>query len=331
MATGGYIFKFTIAESTGGDVDLDGDCLSFPNDIRFISNDLSKDYPFWVESVSGSAGTQTATIWVSMTDSVLSDDYFWIYYSSTEIEASSNGKDTFVFFNDFLDGDLSDFTLSSANGNNWFIQSGATRHDGTIGNVVISGDISDGQWTKMEHTIRSDYGITVNVQNSVSSEGNYDWFRVYVAGSQVIARSGSTGYGLSIANSTSTGDIVISWQYTKDSSVSSGTDNVTVSLIYINKYIATAPPALTSVGTREDTYHGFFEGYTLVLGEGASRKIRLYDFDTGYLRAEADSAVDGYFKINTLNSGTQFLICHDDDGGDSYNDLIYGNLTPTQG
>jgi len=75
----------------------------------------------------------------------------------------------------------------------------------------------------------------------------------------------------------------------------------------------------------------YFDGTVTEQGLPApGRVVRAYRKDTGYMVDETTSASGtGYFYLETTYSGTHDIVCLDDVGGYSYNDLIYGDVIPT--
>jgi len=108
------------------------------------------------------------------------------------------------------------FTLS---GNaNWFSQTTTTYYGGDAGQ---SGDIGNSQTSTMETTIS---GVTsVKFYWRVSSESNYDYLRFYIDGVEQNRISGSTSWAQR-TYTVSSGQHTLKWSFTKDYSVSSGSD-----------------------------------------------------------------------------------------------------------
>ena len=90
----------------------------------------------------------------------------------------------------------------------------------------------DGVFYSNNHRDGSTSAITTSVKGvrkieldyNVSSELHYDFLRIYINGSDVVTKSGSTGwthYSKSFENNT---DVDIRLQYSKDGSVSRGSD-----------------------------------------------------------------------------------------------------------
>ncbi len=108
------------------------------------------------------------------------------------------------------------FTLS---GNaNWFSQTTTTYYGG---DAAQSGDIGNSQTSTMQTTISGK--TSVKFYWRVSSEANYDYLRFYIDGVQQASISGSTSWAQKTYTVTS-GSHTLKWSFTKDGSVSTGSD-----------------------------------------------------------------------------------------------------------
>jgi PKD repeat protein len=108
------------------------------------------------------------------------------------------------------------FTLSGDA--DWFSQTSTTYYGG---DAAQSGDIGNSDNSTMETTIS---GVTsVKFYWRVSSESNYDYLRFYIDGVQQHRISGSTSWAQR-TYTVSSGTHTLKWSYTKDYSVSSGSD-----------------------------------------------------------------------------------------------------------
>lgn len=76
-------------------------------------------------------------------------------------------------------------------------------------------------------------------------------------------------------------------------------------------------------------YFGYFDGYVYEQGNPVQRTLFLHRRDTGALTDTATSSGNGYYYLNTTYSGSHYIVCLDDESGESYNDLIVGNVIPT--
>lgn len=78
-----------------------------------------------------------------------------------------------------------------------------------------------------------------------------------------------------------------------------------------------------------DTFEGYFSGDVYELENTISgAQIYVYRRDTGEYIGSTTSSGDGSFYVETSYSGSHFLVCLDPAGGQSYNDLIYGEMYP---
>lgn len=76
-------------------------------------------------------------------------------------------------------------------------------------------------------------------------------------------------------------------------------------------------------------FTGQFTGTVLEQNAGVSRTIYLHRRDTGVLIDTITSSGNGSYTLSTTHSGAHYIVCLDDDPGESYNDLILGNMIPT--
>ena len=76
-------------------------------------------------------------------------------------------------------------------------------------------------------------------------------------------------------------------------------------------------------------FSGYFSGTVYELENTISgAQIYAYRRDTGEYIGSTTSSGDGSFYVETSYSGSHFLVCLDPVGGQSYNDLIYGEMYP---
>ena len=126
--------------------------------------------------------------------------------------------------------------LTTGGSANWATQTGV-KYAGTY--AAKSGTITDSQTTQMSHTIVVPAGgATLSFYYNVSSEVNYDYLRFYIDGIQQNQWSGAIGWTQQ-SYILASGSRTLRWEYSKDSSSSSGTDAAYID----NITIATAAPA----------------------------------------------------------------------------------------
>jgi PKD repeat protein len=114
--------------------------------------------------------------------------------------------------------DDASLTFSLSGNGNWFSQSTTTYYGG---DAAQSADIGNSQTTTMETTISGK--TSVKFYWRVSSESNYDYLRFYIDGVQQDSISGTVNWTQK-TYSVSTGTHTLKWSFTKDGSVSSGSD-----------------------------------------------------------------------------------------------------------
>jgi hypothetical protein len=116
-----YQVRLRLTRSSGTDVAgqifVDTACLATFADIRFTSEDGTTLIPHWIEGVSGN----DCYVWIKL-------PYLpcrvYLYYGNAAAPSTSNGDNTFFFFDDFS-GDLSKWDLSMPVG--WAIVAGRLR------------------------------------------------------------------------------------------------------------------------------------------------------------------------------------------------------------
>ena len=109
-----YTINLTVGYNSGGDVHCSGHCQNDFEDIRFTKNDNTTELHYWIESCTSGV---SAVFWVNVSDV----DSICMYYGNNNASNSSNGDDTFLFW----EGD-------GASANNWV-------HQGSNGTVTDSG------------------------------------------------------------------------------------------------------------------------------------------------------------------------------------------------
>lgn len=126
--------------------------------------------------------------------------------------------------------------LTTGGSANWATQTGV-KYAGTY--AAKSGTITDSQTTQMSHTIVVPAGgASLSFYYNVSSETNYDYLRFYIDGIQQNQWSGTIGWTQQ-SYILAAGSRTLRWEYSKDSSSSSGADAAYID----NITIATAAPA----------------------------------------------------------------------------------------
>lgn len=102
-----YQMKLLVGESsgaTGADVYCAGHCKTDFSDLRFTTSDGETLLDYWIESVSGTAPNQLATVWIKFDSIGTSDTTFYMYYGNASASAVSSIHDTMDEVEDFESG-----------------------------------------------------------------------------------------------------------------------------------------------------------------------------------------------------------------------------------
>lgn len=76
-----------------------GKLLSNCNDIRFTDTDGSTLLNYWIES---GCNTSSTKIWIKIPSITSGTNTIYLYYGNSGASTSSNGDNTFIFFDDFI-------------------------------------------------------------------------------------------------------------------------------------------------------------------------------------------------------------------------------------
>jgi hypothetical protein len=158
---------------------------------------------------------------------------------TTKFHVENIGAPASLLNQTFETNAITPFT-TSGNGN-WATQT-TQKYAGTY--AAKSGTIGDSQSTQMSHTIVIPAGgATLSFFYNVSSESGYDFLRFYIDGVQQNQWSGAIGWTQQTYILAS-GSRTLRWEYSKDSSSSSGTDSAYIDNVSIT---TTAPAAMRIV------------------------------------------------------------------------------------
>jgi hypothetical protein len=122
----------------------------------------------------------------------------------------------------FETGDFSNFPWQNSSPQPWTVESGPDyAHSGDYG--AKSGTISHNQSTELSLTLNVGADGNITFWRKVSSEANYDFLRFSIDGTEMGSWSGNQAWAQSSYPVTA-GNRTFTWEYSKDSSVSSGSD-----------------------------------------------------------------------------------------------------------
>jgi hypothetical protein len=90
-------------------IPYDDDMRSDYGDLRFTESENRGELSYWVENYTGhTVGTDNATVWVRRIEN--SDNTIYVYYCNPGATSISNGASTFIAFDNFEDGNVSDWS-----------------------------------------------------------------------------------------------------------------------------------------------------------------------------------------------------------------------------
>ncbi|MBN2891353.1 MAG: T9SS type A sorting domain-containing protein [Bacteroidales bacterium] len=145
------------------------------------------------------------------------------------------GEPVGLVMEDFESGTLSDFWTTSGDVD-WTVDNN-NPYEGTY--CAVSGDISDYGTTSLSLNLDGvSEGQTISFWYKVSSELSYDDFVFKVNGTEIFSENGEIGWTYYEYTFTSNGDFIISLNYEKDVSISSGDD-----CVWIDNVILPLAPA----------------------------------------------------------------------------------------
>lgn len=158
-----------------------------------------------------------------------------VYTEFSGAVSGSNSTTGSVSLSDALDNTA--LAWSSAGNASWF---GQTSIAYAGGDAAQSGSISHSSSSSLDTTITGP--ATLSFIWSVSSESGYDYLRFLINGVQQNAISGSSGWSFQTYNLPS-GSHSVSWNYTTDGSVLSGSNAGWVDDVQISSTTTSPPPA----------------------------------------------------------------------------------------
>ena len=106
-ASADYQTKILVGESagaTGEEVDCNSHVQADFDDLRFTGSDEVTLLDYWIESITGTTPNQLATVWVQ--NDATPSTTCYMYYGKADATAASDGLATFIFLDNFSDGDI---------------------------------------------------------------------------------------------------------------------------------------------------------------------------------------------------------------------------------
>jgi hypothetical protein len=137
-----YQVKITVhygsGTDSGGDVYCNSKCKADFGDIRFTDDDCVTLLSYWMESKTDG---DNAVFWVKVAKDLSTvNQTIYIYYGKADATTTSNGIDTFLFFDDFND-DSQDWTVLSGT---WVETGGVLKETATVDSSVRMAFVDSG-------------------------------------------------------------------------------------------------------------------------------------------------------------------------------------------
>ena len=167
------IVHYGSGTDNGADVYLNSHSRTDFGDVRFTDDDGSTLLDYWMESkVDG----VNATFWVEVANDLSTvNQTIYVYYGKSDAMTTSNGANTFLFFDDFDDNDISDWTQVTGT---WTVASGIVSEDTSVAGRIKK-DFSDSGGRAYEINIRGtesgDYAWAgLEIKSPNENYGKYD-------------------------------------------------------------------------------------------------------------------------------------------------------------
>ena len=128
--------EYGYGNSTGNTIYTEQKSQTDFDDIRFTDDNGKTELDYWMEEYTGSGD---ATFWVEVADSLEVSGMFYMYYGNSSVSTTSEGADTFIFFDDFEDDD--NLAIWDDVGGDWSTQDSVVK----MGTYAAYGDSGGGR------------------------------------------------------------------------------------------------------------------------------------------------------------------------------------------
>lgn len=261
--------------------DLDGDQNTVADQQVFFAEWSSSGWGAPVAMTSGAEGNRNARVAVS----------------TRAVGSSAEG---------FESGDFSAQSWTFTGNAPWTVQSGTVR-SGSY--AAASGTITHNQTSGMALSLDCQAG-EVSFAYSISSEGGFDFLRFYIDGVQQGSWSGTVGW-TTVSYPVTAGPHTFEWRYTKDGSVSSGSDKAWVDDIVLpaspgqqfyvvwqqgDDLVLSADKGASSSLVRAGSQTAGFADYAMTIGPAGNLALLWQDM--------AETGSDAHYRMLDPASGT---------------------------
>lgn len=97
-AVSNYVMQLCVGYTAGRDVNCNGNCSTDFKDLRF-TNSEGVELPYWIEIIKGIS--PYVIVWIKFDYIGTTDTVFYMYYGNNSVSSNSNGRNTFLYFDDF--------------------------------------------------------------------------------------------------------------------------------------------------------------------------------------------------------------------------------------
>lgn len=145
------------------DIVYDSDMQSDFDDLRFYDDDDTTELDYWIESYVSST---SAIVWVEVIDNLNTDQIIYMYYDNSVVSTTSNGEETFLFFDDFDDASL--------DGSKWYELYSDGSYSEAGGYLTVSADASgwEGIGSKSQYAANHSF-VTYGRTSDNNKDGAY--------------------------------------------------------------------------------------------------------------------------------------------------------------
>jgi len=108
--------KINITKSSGGNVSCEGHCKNDFGDIRFVDIDNTTELDYWMEDYTSSS---YAWFWIETPSDVETDQKILMYYNNSGASTTSNGTNTFGYFDHWTSDNTGDWATGEPTNNHY--------------------------------------------------------------------------------------------------------------------------------------------------------------------------------------------------------------------
>jgi hypothetical protein len=293
--------------ATGCHFHLDSKSANFPSgknqggDLRFTASDGTTLLSFWVESVSGTSPNRIAYVWVKVSADLGTSQDIYCYFGNASATNSSDGANTFLFFDDF-----SGTSLDTTKWNSYIISGGSL----TVANdelkldaAIVCSKLESFSSFCLETKARATSGYEINI---------------YAQASRTPSSLTPDGYQFQNSNALNRQHSIIKALDQTESVLANSTFGILGNVSYIVRAIKLASSLanirfnlnytqLTSVSATDTTYSALYPGLRAD-GTGRGTMVTYYDWVRVRKYVSPEPAFDSASGIQVLPSSRRLFL-----------------------